>query len=231
AQIAPYLGGYLGVQLQNALVDSSWFSFQSRLSSSKPQLVFSIDNAPTNLSLTKTTIAENSPANSSVGTFSTTDSDIGDTFTYSLVSGNGSTDNSSFTVAGNQLRTAASFDYESKSSYSIRVRATDSGGLTFEKSFTISVTDVNEPPTAVALQNAVTSLPENTSTASRVKVADFAVTDDALGTNVLSLTGADASAFEIFSGGLYVRAGTVLDFETKNSYAVTVNVDDASVGG
>src|SRR5262249_30973602 len=31
--------------------------------------------------------------------------------------------------------------------------------------------------------------------------------------------------------GLYIKAGTILDFETKTSYAVTVNVDDPTLGG
>ncbi len=38
------------------------------------------------------------------------------------------------------------FDFETKSSYSIRVRTTDQGGLSFEKAFTITVTNVNEAP-------------------------------------------------------------------------------------
>src|SRR5207245_1167797 len=78
----------------------------------------------------------------------TTDPDAGDTFTYSLVGGTGATDNASFTIAGNQLKTAASFDFEAKSSYSIRARTTDAGGLFFEKVFTIGVTNVNEAPVA-----------------------------------------------------------------------------------
>ena len=46
-------------------------------------------------------------------------------FTYTLVTGTGSTDNGSFTINGNQLKTAASFNYETKNSYSIRVCTTD----------------------------------------------------------------------------------------------------------
>ncbi len=88
----------------------------------------------------------------------------------------------------------------------------------------------NTPPTAIALNNRVNTLVENTSTATRIKVADVAVTDDGLGTNTLSVTGADAAFFEVESSGLYIKAGTVLDFETKSSYAVTVNVDDTTVG-
>ncbi|SKA86079.1 Uncharacterized protein YjiK [Prosthecobacter debontii] len=88
----------------------------------------------------------------------------------------------------------------------------------------------NQAPTAVALNNAVTSLPETTNTGSRVKVADISITDDGLGTNVISLTGADAADFEVVAGALYIKAGTVLDYETKTSYSLTVEVDDASVG-
>jgi hypothetical protein len=46
-----------------------------------------------------------------------------------------------FLVVGNELRTAAVLDFETKSSYSIRVRVTDSGGLSHEEVFAIQVTD------------------------------------------------------------------------------------------
>jgi uncharacterized protein YjiK len=82
----------------------------------------------------------------------------------------------------------------------------------------------------VALTGLITSIAENTSTAARIKVASVTVTDDGLGTNNLSVSGADAGLFEVDSSGLYIKAGTVLDFETKTSYSVTVNVDDPAVG-
>lgn len=88
----------------------------------------------------------------------------------------------------------------------------------------------NQAPTAVALNNAVTAIAENTSTTTRIKVADIAITDDGLGTNNLTVTGTDANFFEVDSNGLYIKAGTVLDYETKTSYGVTVNVDDTTVG-
>ena len=104
------------------------------------------NSAPTDLALSSMSVAENQPAGTTVGTFSTTDPDVGETFTYSLVGGTGSTDNGSFTIVGNALKTSAAFDYEAKNSYSIRVRSTDSGSLFTEKALTISVTNVNEPP-------------------------------------------------------------------------------------
>ena len=76
-----------------------------------------------------------------MGSFSTADPDTGDTFTDTLVSGTGGNDNASFTIAGNRLRTAAGFDYETNKSYSIRVRTTDSGMLHYEEVFIITVTE------------------------------------------------------------------------------------------
>jgi Ca2+-binding RTX toxin-like protein len=103
-----------------------------------------INSAPTNLTLSATTVNKNVAANTVVGTFTTIDSDGGNTFTYSLVAGTGATDNSAFTINGNQLQINASPDFETKSSYNIRVRTTDEGGLTFEKALTIGINDLNE---------------------------------------------------------------------------------------
>jgi uncharacterized protein YjiK len=88
----------------------------------------------------------------------------------------------------------------------------------------------NQAPTALTLTNRVDSIPENTNTAARVKVADVVITDDELGTNNLTVTGGDSDAFEVDSTGLYIKAGINLDFETKSSYSVTVAVDDPTVG-
>ena len=110
------------------------------------------NEAPTNVALSIASIPENKPVNTEIGTFSTTDPDSGNTFTYSLVSGTGSTDNASFHISGNRLLSSIVFDYETKNSYSIRVRTADQGGLYFEKIFTISVTDVYEDPPGVTIR-------------------------------------------------------------------------------
>jgi hypothetical protein len=104
------------------------------------------NNAPTDIGLSSALIAENSAVNTVVGTFSTTDADSSDTFTYSLATGTGSTDNASFNINGASLRASAAFDFEAKSSYSIRVQTTDSSGASFEKVFTITVNNVIDSP-------------------------------------------------------------------------------------
>ena len=96
--------------------------------------------------------------------------------------------------------------------------------------FIIAGAGGNIIPTAVTLVNATSAIAENTSTATRVKIADITVTDDVLGTNTLGLTGADAASFEIVGTSLFLKAGTALNFETKQSYAVAVTVDDTAVG-
>lgn len=109
-----------------------------------------VNQPPTDLALSPGSVPENSATGTTVGTFTTTDPDAGDTHTYTLVTdpggGAGGADNASFTIVGNTLQTTAAFDFETKSSYSIRVRTTDAGGLYFEKNFTISVENVNEAP-------------------------------------------------------------------------------------
>ncbi|MFB2737042.1 CARDB domain-containing protein, partial [Umezakia ovalisporum] len=93
-----------------------------------------------------------------------------------------------------------------------------------------SLGDLNEPPTAVTVNNTTTSIAENTDTTNRIKLADIIITDDGLGDNQISLTSDDADSFEIEGTELYLKAGTILDFETKTSYSITINVDDNTVG-
>ena len=94
--------------------------------------------------MSPSSVAENQPLATEVGTLTSTDANAGDTFTYTLVSGSGATNNGSFTIVGDKLRTNAVFDFETKNSYSIRVRTTDSGNATFEKVFTVTITDAVE---------------------------------------------------------------------------------------
>jgi gliding motility-associated-like protein len=102
------------------------------------------NTAPTGMTLVPATVAENSASGTTVGTLSTTDADTGDTFTYSFVPGVGSLTNSLFTISGSTLKTAAVFDFETRASYTVRIRVTDAGGLSYERPFSILVLDVNE---------------------------------------------------------------------------------------
>ena len=117
-----------------------------------------LNEAPTNITLSTSSINENVAANSIVGTLSSVDPDAGNTFTYILVAGTGSIDNASFNISGNSLRITSSPDYETKNSYSIRVRTADQGSLTIEKAFTITIIDLIENVESVVTTQAVTNI-------------------------------------------------------------------------
>jgi alpha-tubulin suppressor-like RCC1 family protein len=110
--------------------------------------------APTDLSLSSASVAENSSVGATVGSFSATDPDDNGTsvYSHSLVAGNGSTDNASFTLEANgTLKTAEIFDYETKASYAVRVSVADEYNATYEETFTISVTDVDDTAPVITL--------------------------------------------------------------------------------
>lgn len=99
--------------------------------------------APTDISLSSNMIADNSLPGTKIGELSATDADI-DAITFSLVSGEGDDDNANFNISGNDLLAASFIDFEIQSSHSVRIRATDFYGLTYEESFTITVDDITE---------------------------------------------------------------------------------------
>ena len=125
--------------------------FTRDIDSSAPIKISKVENqSPTDLTTTAASLNENIAANSIVASLGTTDPDVGNTFAYALVPGTGSTDNAAFSISGNQLKINASPNFETKSSYSVRVRTTDQGRLTFEKNLTFSVNDLIEKVTSSA---------------------------------------------------------------------------------
>jgi hypothetical protein len=185
----------------------------------------SVNQAPTNLALSNSNIAENQAIGTAIGTLTTTDPDTGNTFTYSLVTGTGSTDNALFIITDNQLQTNAIFDYETQNSYSIRVKTTDQDGLTFEKELTIGVTDINETPTNLNLSNSTIAENQAIGTA----IGTFTSTDPDTGNtftySLVTGTGSTDNALFAISGNQLLSNG-LFDFETKNSYSIRVKTTD-----
>ena len=143
-------------------------------------------------------------------------------------------DASSFEIDGTELFLSAgvSLDFESLDAFDVSVTVEDASvGSDPDDTATVSldVNDVNEAAT-VALSQTISDIDENTDTSARIKVADIVVSDDALGTNTLALTGADATSFEIDGTELFLSASVALDFESLDSFDVAVTVEDASVG-
>ncbi|WRH66345.1 MAG: cadherin domain-containing protein [Planktothrix sp. GU0601_MAG3] len=182
--------------------------------------------APSDLTLSNTSINEN-VADNVVGNFTSTDANTGDTFSYSLVAGTGDTDNTAFTISSGQLLINAPPDFEAQSTYDIRVRTTDSTGLSYDKPLTIKINDVNETPTDLGLSPS--NVDENVLL--NTIVGNFSSTDPDTGdTFTYSLVTdpayPDNSAFTISASG-QLKTNTVLDFETKLTYNILVRTTDA----
>lgn len=105
----------------------------------------STNTPPSNISLTPQQIAENSLPGTQVGTLSADDVQGGE-MVYDLVAGTGAFDNSLFSITGDALYFNQSGDHENRQYYSIRVRVSDHGALTFEKVLMIEILDVDEAP-------------------------------------------------------------------------------------
>ena len=95
-------------------------------------------------------IFENQQAGSEVGHFSLLNQNPNSSILFELVDGNGSDSNHEFSLDQNgTLRTAVEFDYEGENSdndptLNIRVRARDEYNASVERSFVVTILDVNE---------------------------------------------------------------------------------------
>ena len=198
--------------------DGSGGNFQQQITIT----VLNGNDAPTDITLSSNQIAENLASNATVGQLSSNDQDVTNTFVYTLVSGTGGTDNNSFNISGNTLRASVSFDFETKNTYSVRIRTTDNIGASFEKVFTINVTDVVDAPTNILISNDSINenLPTNTliGTLSSINQNANLTFTYAFDNNV---TGNDNSSFII--SGNELRSNGVFDFETKNVYSLYIS--------
>ena len=139
---------------------------------------------------TTRSIAENTASGTNIGTaIGATDTDTGDTLTYTL----GGTDAASFSIVGTsgQLQTSAALNYESKSSYSVSVSVSDGNGGSDSIAVTISVTDVNEAP-SFATTTATRSIWENADFGEELGDAVAATDPDTGDTLTYTLGGTDA---------------------------------------
>ncbi|WP_417736139.1 DUF4347 domain-containing protein [Rosistilla oblonga] len=114
--------------------------------------LFNSSSAPTDIAPNSVAVDENIDTSSgyTVATLTSTDPDVGDTATYSIVGG---ADQAKFTIGGSDqlILTDGILDFESQSTYTVTVRATDSEGLYTEELLTIDVNDIHEAPTVTTI--------------------------------------------------------------------------------
>lgn len=172
--------------------------------------------APTNIALSTSTVLENSALSTFIGALTTTDPNTGNTHTYTITSGS-----DIVTVIGANLVVNGDVNYEASATKSITIRSTDGGGLSFDKSFTLSITDVNEPPTAMTLSTS--TVPENTGTGTTI--ATLSVTNpETSQTITYTLLNSASGRFSLSGSSLKVLGE--LDFETQTTRTIQVRALD-----
>ncbi|MFO0923544.1 MAG: cadherin domain-containing protein [Pirellulales bacterium] len=202
--------------------------------SSTTQITVTIQGAndtPYDLSASATSIVENSANGTSIGTFTPTDRDSGDTFTYSLVDSAGgrfAIGNSTgiLTVANSSL-----LNYESNTSHSITVRVTDAAGTTYDEIFVIQVTDADEfdVGTVTDTNAASNAINENVSIGTTVGItASASDADGTTNTITYSLFNNDGGRFTIDANSGVVTVAGAINRETDGaSRTITVRATSA----
>ncbi|MCZ8129315.1 MAG: Ig-like domain-containing protein [Microcystis sp. LE19-114.1B] len=172
-----------------------------------------VNDTPIALELTNSFIDDNQPVGTVVGSFSSADADLNDTFTYSLVVGEGDDDNGSFTLVNGELRSNAIFDFAVKNTYSVRVQTTDAAGASFSQKFTITVNDL--PVTFTATPNLDNLLGTSGFDIFDVSVANLQNNDNfdgAGGNDTFVLTGGTANQLFTFNLASSTNQFTNADF-------------------
>jgi ELWxxDGT repeat protein len=115
------------------------------------------DSIPS-FTLSQNTIAENAPLNTAIGTFSVASTP--NNYQYQLTTGTGDADNGSFKIVNGQLLSVVAFNFNTQSTYTIRVTA-DNGTTSSQKIFAIQVTNTQvnlAPACAESFQSLTYSL-------------------------------------------------------------------------
>ena len=179
------------------------------------------------------TVAENTPAGRLIGeSVAATHLDSVGTLTYSL----GGNDAASFDIDSStgQLKTQDVFNYEIDSmSYFVTVSVSDSRddysyADTEEDDIidvTITVEDVNEPPQFA--DDAETTIEVSEDTSIGIDIGNrYEATDPENDILTYSLNGTDAALFQVDDNG-QLKLSDTLDFETKPTLTVTIQVTDS----
>ncbi|MCK5830881.1 MAG: cadherin repeat domain-containing protein, partial [Methylococcales bacterium] len=181
--------------------------------------VNNLNEDPTDIALSASSVDENSAAGTVVVNLVSTDEDAGETFTYAIAN------NDNFIIEGNQIKvkSGADLDFESNESHDVVITVTDSAGNTFSKTVSLAINNLNEKPTDITLS--VSSVNENS--AAGIVVAKLSATDEDSGER-FSYSMVNNGNFEVVGNQIKVKDGADLNFESAESHKVEITVTDSA---
>jgi surface protein len=180
---------------------------------------FNLKNPPTDIALSgDKQVNENMSVGYVIGSLSATAGDS-DVLSFTV------NDTTNFEIDGTSLKTKASFDYETKSSYSITITVTDGNSESATNDFTITVVNVNEAPHTMTLSS-------NTHIAGSdalTSIGDLEVTDPDAG-DVITWSVDDSSHFTIEVDSTDSKKATLKNntvIGTAQTKTITVTATDS----
>ena len=185
-----------------------------------PITVLDDNEAPTDFTLSNANVFEDANPGATIGAFTAVDPDAGDAHLFTLVSDPTGT----FSIQDASLRLARKVNFEAASSYPLRVRATDGGGLWVERDVTVTVRDVGEPPSSVALD--ATEVAENRPAGTLVGHLTAAGDPDVGDTHTFTLLQNPGGVFRIVADRLETAAP--LDAEAGDRRFIRISVADST---
>ncbi|MDP2507300.1 cadherin repeat domain-containing protein, partial [Oceanobacter sp. 3_MG-2023] len=175
-------------------------------------------------------VAENSGAGQVVYTAVATDTDDKGTDTSASVTYSLQGDDASYfsidAITG-EVTLLENPDYETRSSYSLVVVATDGVGNQVNQVLDIAVNNLDEIAPVITSGSSV-SVDENTAIGSVIHTVTADDSGDISGGVTFSLSGDDAALFSIDASTGDVSLNTILDAETRTDYSLIITVTDAA---
>lgn len=164
-------------------------------------------------------IPENSDEDIEVGTVIATDPE-GDAIEYRIISG---TDYFRITPSGTLTLKDNLFDFETRPSFEIKIRATDAFDLSVEAILTIELEDRNDSP---VISNQQFTIQENSAGATSIGQVVATDQDNSIEELVYAITNNPTSMFSMTNMGELVLESADLDYETESNYTITISVTD-----
>jgi len=155
------------------------------------------------------------------------DGSVDANFTYALAGD----DASSFTITNGVLYLNDQPDFERKSSYNVSISAKDSEGKSFAESFTVNVTDVDEPAENISISKSTLNEEQSGAVVGNISAAD---PEGQSVTFTVDQTKEDGIFFEVAvinnAPVLKLKDGVTANFESNSSYSITIKADDRGDG-
>jgi hypothetical protein len=179
------------------------------------------------ITLSSTAIDENNDIDEVVGLMSIPG--VNEQVVYTLVAGEGDSDNSNFKIVGSELQAAVSLNHELQATHNVRVEG-GAGQLTATAVFVIAVNDENEPLNGILISAEVVEENQPSGTTVGMLAADDEDDEDYSFALVAGTGDEGNGSFGIF--GKELRTSEIFNFEELSSYSVRIqassNDQDAS---